>query len=157
MSLNAEFQFNMYIMYVYCNILELSLNEIKDDYLELLSYLTDTPSISLQTFVDNIHEISNIGKILVCHQNKKVVGSATILYEPKIIHGGKSVGHIEDVVVNSEHRGHGIASELVRLLIADSKQNNCYKVILDCNYSNIEFYEKNGLNHRGAQMAYYLP
>jgi glucosamine-phosphate N-acetyltransferase len=157
LSLNAEFQFSLYIMYVYCNILELNLNEIKDDYLELLSYLTDTPPISLQTFVDNIHEISNIGRILVCHQNNKIVGTATILYEPKIIHGGKSVGHIEDVVVNTEHRGHGIASELIRLLIEDSKQNNCYKVILDCKYSNIEFYEKNGLTHHGAQMAYYLP
>jgi len=140
---------------IYCNILDLNLNEIKNDYLELLTYLTDTPPIELKKFIDNIHDISDIGKIVVCHVNRKIIGSGTIIYEPKIIHGGKSVGHIEDVVVNSEYRGHGIASEIIRILIDDSKKNNCYKVILDCNYNNIEFYERNGLSHKGAQMAIY--
>ena len=140
---------------IYCNILDLNINEIKDDYLELLSCLTETPQITLNKFTENLHEISTIGKIIVCHENKKIIGTGTIIYEPKIIHGGKYVGHIEDIVVNTEYRGNGIASELIRLLMKDSKENNCYKVILDCDYSNIEFYERNGLSHNGAQMAYY--
>ena len=142
-------------MYTYCNILDLNLNEIKDDYIELLSCLTDTPNISLQQFIENIHDISDIGKIFVCHINNKIIGTGTIIYEPKIIHGGKKVGHIEDIVVNREYRGQGVASEIIQQLIAHSKENNCYKVILDCNYDNIEFYKKNGLTHRGAQMAIY--
>jgi glucosamine-phosphate N-acetyltransferase len=142
-------------MYTYCNILDLNLNEIKDDYIGLLSYLTDTPPIELNTFVNNIHGISEMGKIIVCCDDTKVIGTGTIIYEPKIIHGGQNVGHIEDVVVQKEYRSHGIASEIIQQLIADSKQNNCYKVILDCHYSNIEFYEKNGFTHKGAQMAIY--
>jgi glucosamine-phosphate N-acetyltransferase len=142
-------------MYTYCNILDLTLNEIKDDYIELLTYLTDTPNISLQKFTENIHDISTIGKIIVCCDDKKLIGTGTIIYEPKIIHGGQNVGHIEDVVVNREYRGIGIASEITQRLIADSKENNCYKVILDCHYSNIPFYEKNGFTHKGAQMAIY--
>lgn len=140
---------------IYCNILDFNLNEIKNDYLELLSYLTNTPPITLNTFVDNIHNISEIGKIIVCHSDNKIIGTGTIIYEPKIIHGGQNVGHIEDVVVNQEYRGQGIASEIIKILIDDSKKNNCYKVILDCDYNNIDFYEKNGLTHKGAQMAYY--
>lgn len=142
-------------MYTYCNILDLNLNEIKDDYIGLLSYLTDTPPISLNTFVNNIHSISEMGKIIVCCHDKKIIGTGTIIYEPKIIHGGQNVGHIEDIVVQREYRGHGIASEIIQQLIDDSKENNCYKVILDCHYNNIAFYEKNGLTHKGAQMAYY--
>jgi glucosamine-phosphate N-acetyltransferase len=142
-------------MYTYCNILDLNLNEIKDDYIGLLSYLTDTPNISLQTFTENIHDISTIGKIIVCCDASKVIGTGTIIYEPKIIHGGQNVGHIEDVVVNREYRGIGIASEIIQQLIADSKEKNCYKVILDCHFSTIPFYEKNGLIHKGAQMAIY--
>ena len=142
-------------MYSYCNILDLNLNEIKDDYIELLTNLTDAPNISLQKFTENIHDISAIGKIIVCCYNKKLIGSGTIIYEPKIIHGGQNVGHIEDIVVNREYRNNGIASEIIQLLVDDSKDNNCYKVILDCHYSNIPFYEKNGLSHKGAQMAIY--
>ena len=33
------------------------------------------------------------------------VGSGTIIIEPKIIRGGKSVAHIENIIVSSEWRG----------------------------------------------------
>ena len=33
--------------------------------------------------------------------------------------------------------------------------NKCYKVILDCDDSNVGFYEKCGYSRKGAQMAMY--
>ena len=139
---------------LYCNIIDLPLNEIKDDYINLLKHLTDAPDIPLKQFANHIHDICQNGKIIVCHIDHKVIGTGTIFYETKIIHGGKKVGHIEDIVVDPGYRGHGIASILLKMLIEDSK-NDCYKVILDCNYNMIDFYEKNGFVHKNAQMTYH--
>ena len=142
---------------LYCEILELNLNTIKDEYMILLKQLTDAPDIPLNKFINNIHDISEIGKIIVCHIDNKIIGTGTIIYEPKIIHGGKKVGHIEDVVVSPEYRGQHIATTILKMLIEDSKQNNCYKVILDCNSDNIKFYEKNGFIHKvGRQRGRHL-
>jgi glucosamine-phosphate N-acetyltransferase len=140
---------------IYCNILNLNLKEIKDNYIKLLCHLTDAPDIPLKTFINNIHDICQNGKIIVCHVNNRIIGTGTIIYETKIIHGGKKVGHIEDVVVDPEYRGKGIASYIINMLMDDSKHNNCYKVILDCNDDTIPFYEKHGFSHKNAQMSYY--
>ena len=140
---------------IYCNILNLNLLEIKDDYIKLLRNLTEAPDMSLKTFINNIHDICQNGKIFVCHVNNRVIGTGTIVYESKIIHGGKKVGHIEDIVVDPEYRGHGIASYIIKMLIDDSTHNDCYKVILDCNYDTIPFYEKQGFMHKNAQMSYH--
>jgi glucosamine-phosphate N-acetyltransferase len=140
---------------IYCNILNLNLNEVVDEYVNLLKNLTEAPNISLNTFINNIHDISQMGKIIVCHIDNKIIGTGTIIYEPKIIHGGKKVGHIEDVVVSPEYRGQHIATTILKMLIEDSKRNDCYKVILDCNYNNIPFYEKNGFINKNTQMTYH--
>jgi glucosamine-phosphate N-acetyltransferase len=139
---------------MFCDILELNLNEIKDDYMNLLQQLTEAPDIPLKLFINNIHDICQSGKIIVCHIDGNIIGTGTILYETKLIHGGKRVGHIEDVVIDSKHRGKGIATQILQMLIEDSTKHNCYKVILDCNYDNIQFYEKNGFVHKSAQMTY---
>jgi glucosamine-phosphate N-acetyltransferase len=139
----------------YCNILNLNLNEVVDEYVNLLKNLTEAPNISLNTFINNIHDISQMGKIIVCHIDNKIIGTGTIIYEPKIIHGGKKVGHIEDVVVSPEYRGQHIATTILKMLIEDSKRNDCYKVILDCNYNNIPFYEKMGFINKNTQMTYH--
>ena len=124
---------------LYCDILEVNLNTIKDDYIRLLQQLTTAPDIPLKLFINHIHDICQSGKIIVCHIENKIIATGTILYETKIIHGGKKVGHIEDVVVDQAYRGKGIASQIIKRLIEDSKQNDCYKVILDCNNDNIKF------------------
>jgi len=43
--------------------------------------LTDTPPIELNTFVNNIHGISEMGKIIVCRDDAKVIGTGTIIYK----------------------------------------------------------------------------
>ena len=140
---------------IYCNILNLKLNEIVDDYVNLLKNLTEAPDIPLNLFINNIHDISQMGKIIVCHIDNKIIGTGTIIYEPKIIHGGKKVGHIEDVVVSPEYRGLRVATTILKMLIEDSRTNDCYKVILDCNNDNIPFYEKIGFINKNAQMTYH--
>ena len=135
-----------------------SLQTIKTQYIELLSQLTDSPMITDEEFINKVNEISKIGTIVVCYIPNidiKIVGSGTIIYEPKIIHGGKSVGHIEDIIVDQNYRHKGIANHILNMLVELAK-NKCYKVILDCKEDLLDFYSKNGFNKNGIQMAKYF-
>ena len=135
-----------------------SLQTIKTQYIELLSQLTDSPIITDEEFINKVNEISKIGAIIICYIPNidiHIIGSGTIIYEPKIIHGGKSVGHIEDIIVDKNHRNKGIARHILNMLV-ESAKNKCYKVILDCKEDLLDFYSKNGFNKNGDQMAKYF-
>ena len=134
-----------------------SLQNIKTQYIELLSQLTDSPMRTDEEFINKVNEISKIGTIVVCYIPNidiKIIGSGTIIYEPKIIHGGKSVGHIEDIIVDKNYRDKGIGKYILNMLVELAK-NKCYKVILDCKEDLLDFYS-NGFNKNGIQMAKYF-
>lgn len=78
--------------------------------------------------------------------NDRVVGTASLLIEPKFIHDGGVVGHIEDVAVHSDTQHHGLGAALVNHLLEVCRQAGCYKVILDCDEDVIPFYEKLGFH-----------
>uniref|UniRef100_A0A6C0DCJ0 N-acetyltransferase domain-containing protein n=1 Tax=viral metagenome TaxID=1070528 RepID=A0A6C0DCJ0_9ZZZZ len=139
-----------------------TIDQIKKSYLLLLSMLTFTPDIENIEFTSVILQISKIGDIVIAYyfdiekQELIIVGSGTIIYEPKIIHGGKSCGHIEDIVVHKNYRQHGIAKNIIEILVDNGKKHNCYKIILDCNHELEEFYKKIGFDIKGLQMANYF-
>ena len=86
-----------------------------------------------------------------------VVGTASLLLEPKFIHGGGTVGHIEDVAVHVRQQHHGIGAKLVEHLLEVCRQAGCYKVILDCAEHNIPFYGKLGFKEWEHAMRKDLP
>lgn len=97
------------------------------------------------SFIDYIDNTPNhIIKILEDEENR-VIGMGTILIEPKIIHCFSNIAHIEDIVIDRQYRGKSYGSFLIHKLIEDTKQHNCYKVVLYCKEHMKSFYEKNGL------------
>ena len=147
----------------YVSLLDLIEDEqhsIKSQYIQLLSYLSSTYDLTLEQFNQNIKEISNMGIIIVCivrdTNSLQLVGSGTIIIEPKIIHGGKSVGHIEDLVVHPNYRNQGIAQTILNKLVDYSKRD-CYKVILNCNPNMEQFYNRSGFEKKCIQMALLHP
>jgi len=134
--------------------------QIKNQYLELLSYLTKVEPMSNEDFLSKIDEISRHGEIILCYCIKDniitFVGSGTIFIEPKLIRGTRSVGHIEDIVVHPLYRGKGMANKIVESLMDYARINNCYKTILDCDPVIKKVYEKAGMKEKGIQMAHYL-
>ena len=86
----------------------------------------------------------------------KIVGAITLIIEQKLIHNGKCCGHIEDFVVLEEYRSRGIGELLINYAINISKQNNCYKCILDCNENLESYYIKKGFVKKGIYMGNYF-
>jgi glucosamine-phosphate N-acetyltransferase len=109
--------------------------------LEILKELTTVGEVDFLKVYQEIIKNPN-HYIFVYELENKVVGLATVLIEPKFIHSGSKVGHIEDVVVSSKHRNLGIGKKLILKCLETAKENNCYKTILDCDDKNISFYEK---------------
>jgi hypothetical protein len=109
---------------------------IKEKYLLLHSGLTSTTYVETQFFLKNVERINQMGTIVVgvindtSNNSFEIIASGTIIVEPKIIRGGKNVGHIEDIIVAKHMRGKGISQKILDNLNLIARENNCYKVIL---------------------------
>ncbi len=92
--------------------------------------------------------------VFVVILDDKVVGSTTLLIEPKFIHQGGNVGHIEDVVIAKEFQSSGIGEKLINFVLEYAKKNDCYKTILDCSDDVKPFYEKIGFKKHSNCMRF---
>ena len=122
----------------------------------LLQQLTYAPHLDNLEFNALISSLKPNHHIYLYIKDNKVLGTITLLIEQKLIHQGQCVGHIEDLVVDKDYNGMGIAKELLAYAVKISKDNNCYKVILDCDKKLIPFYEKNAFKEKEIQMVQYF-
>lgn len=140
-------------------ILNNNIEIVKNSYICLLSYLTKTNNIDNNTFLSTIKKINEIGIIYVCYvfveKKINIIASGTIIIEPKIIHNCKNVGHIEDIVVHPLYQGKGLSKKIIEYLKNYGINNNCYKIILDCNKNIKKVYEKNDFYEKDIQMVFY--
>lgn len=166
--MNSNFQYSSLKKLIEQNIDNINnLNSIQNSYFKTLSFLSSAHPLSNEFFIQRVNEISNMGTIIVCYlvddtinlNNFKkitVIGTGTIIFEPKLIHEGRYAGHIEDIVVHEDYRGYGIAKNILKKLKDEAVDKYCYKIILDCKDDLCEFYSKNGFEKHGAQMKLYL-
>ena len=137
-----------------------NIDVIKTKYLELLAELTIVSNIETDFFTENIAAIHQMGCISVKYigspglDDFTIIASGTIIIEPKIIRGGKSVGHIEDIVVKREYRGKQLVRFILEELKGIAREKNCYKIILDCSEDVKRVYEKYGFEEKGLQMVH---
>jgi len=130
--------------------------EKKDSTEELLETLKEVWS------VDEINEstldkwFKNDNHMVVAEFDGKIVGSATLHLQQKIIRNGGIAGCIEDVVVREDYRGNNIGSQLIQELIKKAENFGCYKIILSCFPERINFYKKNGFNQESITMRFDL-
>ncbi len=132
----------------------------KDDlwngFLTTLDSLRQSSNISkdkAEKIFDRIKENSN-HIIAIALLDERVIGSATLIIEPKFIHDGGMVGHIEDVVVDKKHQGKKIGEQIIKYLLEESKAKGCYKTILDCSDEVKPFYEKLGFKHNANALRF---
>ena len=140
------------------NVRRIQCNDYYKDYLTLLEQLTtvEKEKISYDDFKNFVNKLSNNHVIIVIEEAEKIIATATLIIENKIIHNMGKVGHIEDVVTDKNSRGKGLGKMLINELVKISEKENCYKIILDCNEDNVKFYEKTGFFVKELQMSKYL-
>ena len=133
-----------------------------NDYYEILDLYTEftneeyrVSKEQFENFMDTTLTINHRLYVIEDFEGR-VVGCATLLIEHKLIHNQSKVAHIEDVIINSKHRGLGYGKVLIKSLITKAMEEDCYKVILDCEDDIRPFYESCGLSEKGIQMALYF-
>lgn len=105
-----------------------------------------------QHIKNNSIAITNRKHIIVAKFEDRIIGTGSILIENKIIHNMGKTGHIEDVVVDSEFRGLGLAKTIMEHLINIAKHCGCYKVILDASDNVKDFYQNIGFKINANNM-----
>ena len=127
-----------------------------DSVYRLLQELTDVGEYNrsrFNTYIDTLP--SNIHMFCIC-EDSTVIGVGTIMIEQKIIHNFSKVGHIEDIVIDSNYNGRGYGKNLIIFLTNFARQEGCYKVILDCSQKVKGFYEKCGYVEKNISMGIYF-
>jgi glucosamine-phosphate N-acetyltransferase len=133
-------------------------NDYYKDYFALLEQLTivEKEKINFIQFKNFVTNLSKKHIIIVIEDNNKIIGTGSLLIENKIIHNMGLVGHIEDIVIHNNYRKQGLGKKLIDELINISIQSNCYKIILDCNEKNVNFYQNSGFKQKEIRMVKYL-
>jgi len=137
-------------------IREIEEDDLENGFLETLDFLRNASDLDKNKAKEILKKIKQNSNhiIYVAIDNKKIVGSTTLLIEQKFIHDGGLVGHIEDVVVRKDYEGKGIGIKLVTSMLERAKEKNCYKTILDCNDDVKQFYERIGFKRESNGMRY---
>jgi glucosamine-phosphate N-acetyltransferase len=137
-------------------IREIEEDDLENGFLETLDFLRNASGLDKNKAKEILKKIKQNPNhiIYVAIDNKKIVGSTTLLIEQKFIHDGGFVGHIEDVVVRKDCEGKGIGIKLVTSLLERAKEKKCYKTILDCKDDVKQFYERIGFKHESNGMRY---
>ena len=82
--------------------------------------------------------------------NDHVVGFVSLTIKNNLWQAA-NLGHIDELVVDQEHRRHGLGTELLNAIIQVAKERSCTRVELDSAFHRKEahaFYERNGFENR---------
>ena len=137
-------------------IRELEEKDLANGFLTTLDSLKDTGNMDKEKLLEIFKKIeSNPGHhIIVAEMNGKIIGTTTLLIEPKFIHQGGFVGHIEDVVVDKKFQGNKIGEKIIKHALQISENNGCYKTILNCSDEVKPFYEKLGFKVNSNELRF---
>lgn len=118
---------------------QLSNYDSKISYSDFCKYLELNPNYKIFVIVD-----MSYNKLIAC-------GSFFILNK---VHTNP-IGQIEDVVVDESYRGLGYGKVMIDYLVKYGREKtSCYKIVLNCNPNNLEFYYKCGFKDVGVQCKY---
>jgi glucosamine-phosphate N-acetyltransferase len=129
-------------------IRELNESDYLKGYTNLMGQLTDVGQPTEKQFWNLCHYLSctvyHSIYVLIDGERNRLVGSGTLLIEPKFIHGCSKLAHIEDIIIDKKYHGMGLGKKMVRFLVDNAHKQDCYKVRLICKDDVKGFYERCG-------------
>lgn len=132
---------------------------------ETLRNLTDSPEIPSNMMPHYIQEgRSRRHHVFVAAlPTLRVIGTGQISYIPTLTHYDKKrnqltyKGHIEDVATHPDYEGNGVGGSVIEQIIAHAEnQGDVYKLTLDCDTDNIEWYTKRGFVHDPEEIGNFM-
>ena len=126
-----------------------------DQYYPLINEFRSTV-FSEKQFVDYMTNLPSNIEIWALEKDNQIVGTSTVIYEPKLIHNMCTYAHIEDVCISGKYRGQGLGSIMLKKIFKVIKKRDCLKVTLVCDEKTSQFYIKNSLEKRGVQCCQLL-
>ena len=133
-------------------IRSLDFNDFENGFSNILMQKFKT-SISKEEFQIRLNETQTKSSgYFVLEINNTVVGYVKYILELKFSPDKKYVGHIEDVFVIESSRNNGNGYALVKHCLEFLKNEDCYKIILNCQSHLLPFYKKFGFEETGHLM-----
>jgi glucosamine-phosphate N-acetyltransferase len=141
---------------------DLILREIEENdyqnYLKLMYEFTNyNYNISNNNFIKNLINLksNNLCNIIVIFSksDNKLIGAGSIFKLIKL--HNNPIGQIEDVIITEKYKGNGLGKKIINNLIKIGLNKlDCYKIILNCNEKNVDFYKKCNFDLVGYEMKY---
>lgn len=94
---------------------------------------------------------SNLQTYICATDGERIVGFGSLTMKNNLWQAGY-LGHVDELIVDKEHRGRGVGTQLLEHIIALAKQQGCSRVELDTAFKRTEahqFYEQHGFQKRG--------
>jgi GNAT superfamily N-acetyltransferase len=121
-------------------------------YLSLINKFKPVNNDNSNQYLDTLNKIREIGNIIVCETDDKIVATLTYFIEHKFIHNFSKYGYIEDIFVDPEYQRRGIAKKIIELATLCLKSENCLKCKLNCSPDLENFYKKTNFKDNGISM-----
>lgn len=92
------------------------------------------------------------GEIVVCEMNGKVVATCQLIVYDNLVRTPYKKAMIDSVVVDKNHRHHGIGTAMMVWSVEELKRRHCSKIIVSTAFARVEaheMYSKLGFDHTG--------
>jgi len=91
--------------------------------------------------------------IIVILIEDKIIGTGTLIIEPKLTYNISHMGHIENILVDEEYRCKGIGKSIINYLSNYAKEYGCYRIDLTCEEKLEDFYKNLGFEIKQLGMT----
>lgn len=109
---------------------------------------------SLQTVFSRA--LTSESQVYLCAYDEcRVIGFGSLTLKNNLWQQGY-LGHVDELVVDGEHRGQGVGKQLLEHLILVARQRGCRRIELDSAFHRKrthEFYEKQGFENRAYLLS----
>ena len=135
-----------------------------EDFHHLFEQLTTSSQMSEEAFKNwyvKLLSQQNTYMYGVLINHNQLVGIGVLLIEEKYYRQssankpGKS-GHIEDIIIDKEHRGRKLGKRLIQFMKQQAQEKGCYKIQLHCGKDLETFYKKQGFMSNKVSMETYF-